>query len=1172
MQGMSQRVVKAPLTSHYRRVWGLESSEPFSSLAPYLPSTLLPGKNVTGLDPTIILRKPSLLQLCDDQPHIPPSGSVAAYDELFIAAGEAHADDIRTVINRDYHSMFPTVLDERNASVLHVACGCAESPNSSGDVLKYLVGLPGAFSWITHKNSAGMTPLMTACAAGSISAVAVLLKARPDREHINAHSAHGCTALHISVDGGHEDISLMLVQAGASVFTRASFQLDSAHAMVAPYISPLLAEFGITPLELASLKCPSEFMQHIIHAVVGVLRCDDAPKGPVITSTSDDGARLLSFHKKRAIAQSLLAEGFKSATVSEVVHLLGDVFFSDNVSPPTERDVMDIVALLDSNAIHSSIVLSKGEEEVEDLHANRRPHCNRNSPSWVTNVQVYKETNIGSAIFDSPSALCAFIRAGGSAVAVATLGHAILHGHHGTLPSSVRQLLTDFSCSFEVSVKALHLVVELEPLVHADLLKHADMSMKVILLISHDLQPTSATTSAMMGVPPAPFHAAAVILVNDPGDVTLFAFEAPVGFLGSICEVTDAAPVNFDESIGHCCLTRNRGAFQRVSGVHSIVPFSSLFNDFDRLLFSAVASARISPMNHLFVSHVVDADSGATPYDARMDLLTHAIEAHADSVVSFLLCSPYCQVEQRHLVVAAQRGTAASFQLVFSAMGSVVSALSTIDPHSGETPVTAAIACGTCLHLTSLLQIASRELQSPNALGFSPLMVACLKGNEGALLQLISLGADVNECCPHGMTPLIAAIASSVDRVVMPLVQNGAFPHQPDANGLTPLRAAELFGSSAIFPLLHHQHDTSSSPSSNSISSALTFPGTQPESPKSLLAAAAAATLDQLRLLEAYFAEISEHHLPQPANAQLSPTSPVFLKTELLRIPIYVHDIQLALNPDVLVLCNAIRAMVHEVSTIVKALLLEPQVVMLCADALHDHAAILALFHSTTSAVTRLVERFRESPPAASPSTIELEKTVQLAQHAVNASHRFVVVVQSLHQVRSLAAQPASIHSMCDHPTWRRAIQALPSANLPAGVVPPFCVPTSLVVQSLEASLPLLRDHQKLTRVIGLLLDPFRSGTTTVFEFHFVHQLLSEFSDEGLASLHVLLGFHEVFLNGFAAINEIWLRRSTVYKYAVVLGPVGVTLLTCNPGGTTSERTYRSVESLLMFEADVLRV
>jgi hypothetical protein len=65
----------------------------------------------------------------------------------------------------------------------------------------------------------------------------------------------------------------------------------------------------------------------------------------------------------------------------------------------------------------------------------------------------------------------------------------------------------------------------------------------------------------------------------------------------------------------------------------------------------------------------------------------------------------------------------------------------------------------------------------------------------------------------------------------------------------------------------------------------------------------------------------------------------------------------------------------------------------------------------------------------------------------------------------------------------------------------------------------------------------------------------------------------------------VWLRRAAPYNYVVVIGPVGVTILTSSattktPLGSSDTivvsslvetRTYHNVESLLRLESNVLR-
>jgi ankyrin repeat protein len=1220
---MSENVLleQSPLVAQYRRVWGLEHNEAFSSLTPFLPSTLLSRVAEAGKDISLLMNEPELLQLVVDEPHAPQIANVATNDELFIAAGDLEGENIETIkriVERDHSSNFPAILDEFGASVLHYA-----ALQLSNHVLEYLLGLEGAVGWVAHKNAAGMTPLMIACAgSSSISTVQSLLNARSDEQHVNAMSAHGCSALHIAVDSGHLDVALCLIKHGASALTRASFCIDKSRAVRPPHVSAVLQEFGVTPIELASLKHggESDFAQLLIEAALSSMSSGGKKAAPSIQTTSTPTAaarsrqplRLLTAQKKKAIAHSLLAQGFSSAKMEEVRQLLSEML--DDV-PFTETDLSDVVDTLDTTAIHTSTVLSLCEDSqaadpVAPLSSETKK-TNRHSPTTVNEVQVFQRIR-GTSLEDVKR----LTKEGGAAVAIATLGNLILHGHHGTLPICIRQLLSDFVASVEVSIETLKLVVELQPLFSPSISSlSVATSPKVVVFVSHDNRTSSA-----------PFQRAGLVVssVDREGDdvssVDFITFEAPQSLLRSLCEVTDATTVNFDESLGHCCLTQSRDVvLPRISGVQSMIPFSSLFSVFNGVLFGATATSRISS------SCSLEPLVGGR-YERKSDLLTEAIEAQADSFVSFFVSSPYAQVEQRHLVTAAQRGTAAAFQLIFSAMGSAVSTLSTVDPVSGETPVTAAIACGTCLHLTSMLQLASRNLQALNAYGYSPLMVACLIGNESALLHLISLGANVNEVCPRGMTPLIAAIASSLDRMVMPLVQNGAFVTLSDANGLSPLRAAELFGSSAMFPLLH-QHDIAGSrgdqlviadasnkvsPTPSSIVDTAEVVDAALVSPSVTFATMAASSLDQIRSLEMYFSEIAQFRaVPPPSSVnnktnkrkhknsvQRTSTSPVafvrstpLLPTGAVRIPIQAHNITVTSQggEDLLPLYLGIEHMVKEVAVILKAMILDPHIVAEYVPLSHpDRSATLWLLSRVGTSVETLVQRFINHPPAEAGTLLELETTFHEAQSAVHNAHRFVSVLHALHRLRVLHATPSSLCNVVEHPIWQRAVHALPKCSLSIdvdGVIAPLSLPTSLVLQALEATLPLVKEHPTVIKALELLLDPHSSGLTTVFEFSFVHQILSEFTDEGLSSLHVLLGYHAVFFNGLSEVNRVWLRRAAPYDYIVVIGPVGVTILTSTattktPLGSSDAivvsssvetRTYHNVESLLRLESSVLR-
>ena len=153
-------------------------------------------------------------------------------------------------------------------------------------------------------------------------------------------------------------------------------------------------------------------------------------------------------------------------------------------------------------------------------------------------------------------------------------------------------------------------------------------------------------------------------------------------------------------------------------------------------------------------------------------------------MVLFLTLCPLLPLQHEHLIVGATHGTSATFQLLFAAMGSSVELLTRLSPQSGEHVVSAAIRSRRCTHLSSLLRVASRDLEQVNHEGLTPLLLACLYGNESATLQLISLGADVNKKGTNGLTPLIAAICGPLESLSLALMRNGAYGDEPDQYGL----------------------------------------------------------------------------------------------------------------------------------------------------------------------------------------------------------------------------------------------------------------------------------------------------------------------------------------------------------------------------------------------------
>lgn len=91
------------------------------------------------------------------------------------------------------------------------------------------------------------------------------------------------------------------------------------------------------------------------------------------------------------------------------------------------------------------------------------------------------------------------------------------------------------------------------------------------------------------------------------------------------------------------------------------------------------------------------------------------------------------------------------------------------------------------------------DVNSLNAEGESPLMLATLKGYQGLAEKLIKRGADVNKT---GWTPLHYAASSGQLTLISLLLENSAYIDAESPNGTTPLMMAAMYGTPAAVKLL----------------------------------------------------------------------------------------------------------------------------------------------------------------------------------------------------------------------------------------------------------------------------------------------------------------------------------------------------------------------------------
>lgn len=120
----------------------------------------------------------------------------------------------------------------------------------------------------------------------------------------------------------------------------------------------------------------------------------------------------------------------------------------------------------------------------------------------------------------------------------------------------------------------------------------------------------------------------------------------------------------------------------------------------------------------------------------------------------------------------------------------------------GETLLSRAAACESCLDLLQLLIAAGADVNHADADGCTPLYRACTAFNTDGARLLVEGGADVNAATREGETPLMNAALGNHAEMVKILLQAGANVNAVDAQGCTALDAAEAACSRECMRLL----------------------------------------------------------------------------------------------------------------------------------------------------------------------------------------------------------------------------------------------------------------------------------------------------------------------------------------------------------------------------------
>jgi len=108
---------------------------------------------------------------------------------------------------------------------------------------------------------------------------------------------------------------------------------------------------------------------------------------------------------------------------------------------------------------------------------------------------------------------------------------------------------------------------------------------------------------------------------------------------------------------------------------------------------------------------------------------------------------------------------------------------------------------GTVEQAKILVKSNPRAFQTVNQEGFSPLTLACYRGNNEVAKFLTDSGCDINQKSSMG-TPLMAAIVKGNNTMAQYLLQKNANVDLTDVNGTTALMYAVMFKNKEIIMLL----------------------------------------------------------------------------------------------------------------------------------------------------------------------------------------------------------------------------------------------------------------------------------------------------------------------------------------------------------------------------------
>jgi ankyrin repeat protein len=108
---------------------------------------------------------------------------------------------------------------------------------------------------------------------------------------------------------------------------------------------------------------------------------------------------------------------------------------------------------------------------------------------------------------------------------------------------------------------------------------------------------------------------------------------------------------------------------------------------------------------------------------------------------------------------------------------------------------------GTIKEVQEQLKLNPNAFKTINREGFSPLLLACYRGNSEVARLLIETGCDINQKSAMG-TPLMAAVVKGNTTIVQFLLLKNADVNITDENGTTALMYAAMFKNKELVILL----------------------------------------------------------------------------------------------------------------------------------------------------------------------------------------------------------------------------------------------------------------------------------------------------------------------------------------------------------------------------------